>query len=205
VVQSLLWQDRLKFVALLLQGESAIDAHEHAGFARDDCNAARLRANPKVVERLTELQNQVAAETQVTIQGLLNELEAVRQKATDLKQLSAAVKAISEKAKISGLMVQRVEIGPAHSFDSCDSTEEVVDSLIRMTLNHYHDFRPEDRRALIEMQERHSAQTQAFIEAIKKRPVLTGTYVTTPPKRLTNGNSRSANRQVQFNPDSDPQ
>jgi phage terminase small subunit len=46
-----------RFVQFLLEGESATDAHEHAGYTRDDGNAARLRANPRVVERLTELQN----------------------------------------------------------------------------------------------------------------------------------------------------
>jgi hypothetical protein len=63
------------FVQLLLQGESAIDAHERVGYRRDDGNSARLKASPKVQERLAELQNAVAEKTQVTVESLVNELE----------------------------------------------------------------------------------------------------------------------------------
>ena len=97
------------FVQLLLQGETATDAHEKAGYARDDANATRLAKNPAVVERLTELQSAVAEKTQVTVESLVNELEEARKRADSLDQLSAVVKAISEKARISGLMVQKVE------------------------------------------------------------------------------------------------
>ena len=66
-----------RFVGLLLEGKSALDSYELAGFKRDDANAARLKANPKVRERLLELQNEVAAQTVVTIEGLIGELEAI--------------------------------------------------------------------------------------------------------------------------------
>jgi len=94
-----------RFVQLLLQGENATDAHEQAGYKRDDGNAARLHANPKIQARLAELQAEMVQETKITVEGLLAELEAARQKATDLDQLSAAVRAIESKAKISGLLV----------------------------------------------------------------------------------------------------
>jgi hypothetical protein len=177
-----------RFVALLLQGESAVDAHEHAGYGRDDGNAARLRANPKVVERLTELQSQVAAETQVTIQGLLNELEAVRQKATDLKQLSAAVKAISEKAKISGLLVQKVEVGGpgSFSFDHCNSIEAIADDLL-----HYFQRGPvvaakEEKQGLVDLLNRHNQETHEYIAAIAAKPVTAVDAAQIERKRLTN-------------------
>ena len=48
------------FVQLLLKGESAIDAHEKAGFARSDANSSRLKASPRVRERLGELQSEIA-------------------------------------------------------------------------------------------------------------------------------------------------
>lgn len=88
-----------RFVQLLLHGENATDAHEQAGYVRDDGNATRLRANPKVQERLTELQAEVVKDTKITVESLLGELEAARQRATDLEQLSAAVRAIESKGK----------------------------------------------------------------------------------------------------------
>jgi phage terminase small subunit len=60
-----------KFVQLLLEGKGATDAHEQAGYARDDGNAARLKANPKVQARLAELQTEIASKTKITVEGLM--------------------------------------------------------------------------------------------------------------------------------------
>ena len=76
-----------RFAQLLLQGENATDAHEQAGYVRDDGNATRLRANAKVQARLAELQGEIAQTSKVTVEGLIGELEAARKKATDLEQL----------------------------------------------------------------------------------------------------------------------
>jgi hypothetical protein len=185
-----------RFVALLLQGESATDAHEHCGFSRDDGNAARLRQNPRVQARLAELQAEVAKDTKCTVESLLSELEEARAKAVSLDQMSAAVKSISEKARISGLMVEKkqIEIGGPGSFDHCNSTAEVVDDMFKYMLNPYHAVTDQDRENLIAMMNRHNDETNAFIEAIKARPYL----ITNPsPKRLTfgtgNGKARSEN------------
>jgi hypothetical protein len=178
-----------RFVALLLQGESAVDAHEHAGYERDDGNAARLRQNPRIQERLAELQAEVAKDTKVTVESLLSELEEARAKAVSLDQMSAAVKSISEKARISGLMVEKkqIEIGGPGSFDHCSSAEAIVDELLKYSINPYHDLRDEDREALIEMFRRQTAETHEFIEAIKRRPYLTANT----PKQLAYGNGKN--------------
>jgi hypothetical protein len=179
-----------KFVGLLLEGKSASAAYAEAGYRADDGNAARLRANPKVVERLAELQAEVAKDAKVTVESLLSELEQARAKAVSLDQMSAAVKSISEKARISGLMApQKIEIGDAGSFDHCTSAEGVIDELLRYSINPYHAVTDQDRRDLIEMFSRHSAETRAFIEGIKQRP-----YINVAPsaqKRLINGKARS--------------
>jgi phage terminase small subunit len=183
-----------RFVALLLEGKSASAAYAEAGYTADDANGSRLHANPKIQARLAESQTEVAKETKISVESLLGELESARKTAVDLEQLSAAVRAIESKAKISGVLVQRVEIGRPGDFSHCDSIEEVADNLVEISLNHYHDFRPADRQALVEMCNRHTAETNAFIEAIKARPFLTNNP---PPKRLTfgngNGKARSEN------------
>ena len=63
------------FVNLLAQGETAVDAHQKAGYARSDANASRLRNNPKVVSRLAELQTEVVKETKITVESICAELD----------------------------------------------------------------------------------------------------------------------------------
>jgi hypothetical protein len=62
---------------------------------------------------------------------LITELEAARQKATDLDQLSAAVRAIEAKARVSGLLVQKMEVGGPGDFSKCETVEEIVDDLLK--------------------------------------------------------------------------
>lgn len=162
------------FIRHLLEGKDACDAYEFAGFKRDDGNAARLKANPKVAARLAELQAEIAAETTVTVQGLLNELEEARKKATDLKQLNAAIAAINAKAKLSGLMVERqkIEVGGPGAFDGCNSVESVVDELLRYHLNPYHDLKDDDRTALISLFNECFAEADKIIQTIVSRPPI---------------------------------
>jgi hypothetical protein len=142
-----------------------------------------------VQERLAELQTEVAGATKITAQTLLAELESARKTATDLRQLSAAIRAIETKAKISGALIERVEVGGPGDFDNCNNAEAIVDELIKFSLNPYHDFRAEDRRALIEMFRRQTAETHEFLEAIKARPIIS--VQIDKPKQLTHGNGKA--------------
>jgi phage terminase small subunit len=143
-----------KFVAALLEGKTALDAYEAAGFARDDGNAARLRRNPKVEARLAELQAEIAGATKVTVESLIGELEQARLKATDLKQLSATIRAIEGKAKLAGLMVERskVEISGGGNYDSCQSAEDIAAEMaesVMLSLGSTHSATEEDRQYLV--------------------------------------------------------
>jgi hypothetical protein len=182
------------FVQGLLEGKSAIDAHHAAGYARDDANACRLRANPKVVARLTELQSQVAKDTKITVESIVGELTDLAAKATNKSQFTAAIRAVVEKARIAGLLVERVEIGTPGSFENCQSKGAIIDQLLEYTVNpSYHDVRPGDRQALIAMLDRQTAETNAYIESIKRRPYITHIV---PAKQLTfNGKARPINGQ----------
>jgi hypothetical protein len=61
---------------------------------------------------------------------LLQELEDARAKATSLGQLSAAVRAISEKGKLAGLTVERQEIEVVNTEYEAQSTTEVFASVL---------------------------------------------------------------------------
>ena len=159
-----------RFCHALLEGNSATAAYEAAGYAKDDGNATRLRANPKVHARLAELQSDVVKETKITVESLLTELEAARQKATDLDQLSAAVRAIEAKAKVSGLLVQKMEIGGAGAFEQCESIEEIVAEMLSYQ-TFYRPITEQDRQGLIDLMTGHANEIEEYLAAMKARPI----------------------------------
>jgi hypothetical protein len=181
-----------KFVQLLLEGKDATAAHAESGYTRDDANAARLKANPAVQARLAELQAEIANETKITTASLLAELEDARKKATDLEQLSAAVRAIESKARISGLLVEKkqIEVGGPGSFEHMSDPREialaVVDACLEYRVEHYHDLRDEDRERLVELWfscfHDFSEAVDKLIEEVHARP-LKASYKP-PPKAL---------------------
>ena len=147
--------------------------------------------NDSVKARLSHLQATAAQKAEVTVEGLLGELEHARQRADSLDQLSAVIKSISEKARISGLLVQRVEIGGPGAFDDCETVEAVVDRMLTGPGSPWEQFYPvdvQDRQGLLVLIERHHNELQDYIEAIKARPrVVTRCNpadLTTPWKQL---------------------
>jgi hypothetical protein len=58
-------------------------------------------------------------------------MEQARSRAHSLDQLSAATTAIMGKAKLAGLLRDKIEIGSAGDFDACDSVEAVADKLLQ--------------------------------------------------------------------------
>jgi len=122
---------RERFCLALAEGVSQAAAYQKAGYkqtASCAANAARLIAIDSVKARVAELKAEAAANNQVTVQSLLQELELARSKADSLDQLSAAVKATSEKAKISGLMTQRIEVTHIDKvFADTDTVEQIAE------------------------------------------------------------------------------
>ncbi len=182
------------FVQFLLQGLTAIDAHEKAGYARDDGNATRLRNNPKVQERLAELQSEVAKAAKVTVESICKELDEANAVAKARGQASAMVSASALRAKLAGLMVDKVEVGGVGAFDKCTSIEEVADEMLQYQLPPHASVTAQDRQGLIDLLNEHATTVEEYLAAIKARPV--------PPeyaykarraelKRIGNGKGRS--------------
>jgi phage terminase small subunit len=113
------------FARALFEGHSADEAYVKAGYSENRGNASRLKANESVSTRVAELQAEAAKSSEVTVASLLAELEHARQRADSLDQLSASVKAIEAKAKVSGLLVQRVEVN-VNDFDACETMEAIA-------------------------------------------------------------------------------
>jgi hypothetical protein len=78
------------FANLLVQGFTAVDAYQKAGFKRHDGNASTLSRHPEIQARLVEIRgeiaststplgtNIIAARAKVTAESLLDEAELAR-------------------------------------------------------------------------------------------------------------------------------
>ena len=135
------------FARAMFEGCSADEAHTKAGYSKNRGNASRLKANENILMRVTELQAAAAKKSEVTVQSLLAELEHARERANSLDQLSASVKAIEAKAKVSGLLTTKLEVtkvDPANDWQcwNCEDPEKFVDELLSKPTEM---FRPVDR------------------------------------------------------------
>lgn len=72
--------------------------------------ASELLANGKVSVRVAELQMAAQERTLVTIESITKELEVARFLAETEKQSSAMTAAIMGKAKVNGLLVEKVDV-----------------------------------------------------------------------------------------------
>jgi hypothetical protein len=70
---------------------------------------SRMLRKAKFCARVAELQAGAAADAEITLEGLLREVEEARKMAMSLSQSSAAVAAIKLKSELSGHYVQRKE------------------------------------------------------------------------------------------------
>lgn len=156
-----------RFAQALFKGETADAAYEIAAYKPNDGNCIRLKGNERVKARLVELQAAAAKASEVTVESLLAELEAARVRADSLDQLSSVVKAISEKAKISGLLVQRVEVGPAGAFDECETFEELIEATVQQFTAKGCRLDSDDRAHLADMMARHAEEQAEFVASCK--------------------------------------
>jgi len=118
----------------LALGWTAGAAYSRAGYRAEgraaEVNASRLLKNAAVRARLTELQGTTAKRTLITVESLCAELEEARIGASSAEQYAAAVQAITTKARITGKLIDKVEVGGPGEFSRCSSPAEVVDMLI---------------------------------------------------------------------------
>jgi phage terminase small subunit len=123
------------FAQLLAQGFTEVDAHERAGYRRNDGNASTLAQHPEVQARLKEIKGAVAARTVVTTETLINEAEEVRKAAYDSGQFGAANTAIKGKAILSGKWIERQEVGGPGEYEALNDDElerQLVERMARL-------------------------------------------------------------------------
>lgn len=112
-----------RFAQGLIAGKTATDAHEAAGYVRNDGNACSMAARPDIQARLMELKGRAAERASVTVESLLGEAEEIRAAALADGEFSAAIAAVREKGILSGKRVERSEHGLPGEFERLTSDE----------------------------------------------------------------------------------
>jgi hypothetical protein len=111
-------------------------AYTRAGYTSNgkaaEASAARMLADAKngIAKRVREIIGNGAKRAEVTVASLLGELEDARSGATNAEQFAAATGAIVAKAKLKGLMIDKVAVGSANEFANCENVQDVVDALL---------------------------------------------------------------------------
>lgn len=98
-----------RFVQAIVKGETLDAAYVKAGYARNEKNAARLKKNEGVAARIAELQERVAEKVVVTAADIAAQLDEDREFARQCATPAAAVSATMGKAKVLGLLVDRLD------------------------------------------------------------------------------------------------
>lgn len=98
-----------RFAQELAKGASQVEAYERAGYKPNDSHAARLVGKGRISDRIAELKAAAATEAVTTIHDIARQLDEDRKFARDLEAPSAAISATMGKAKVLGLLTEKVE------------------------------------------------------------------------------------------------
>jgi len=190
-----------KFALGLSEGKSASQAYIDAGYKPCRQNAARLTTKDDIKQRLAELQDATARSTAITVESICRELDAANAVAKERGQASAMVSASALRAKLAGLLVEKVEVSNTHSFDQCETMADLADEILAQLIEGFRPVDEKDREGLIVLFERHMAELADYTAAIKARPALAERVDQLPthwqtlqprtaPRRISNGSRR---------------
>lgn len=98
-----------KFAQALAKGKSQGDAYAFAGYKPSYSNASTLRTNQKVVDRVAELQHKAADKVVFTIVDMVAQLDEDRAFARECITPAAAVSASMGKAKVLGMLTEKID------------------------------------------------------------------------------------------------
>jgi hypothetical protein len=162
-----------KFALLLFEGKPQNQAYALAGYQFHEGNASRLRSSEKVCARLSELQAVAQKSSEVTVQSLLAELESARERATTKDQLSAAVRAIEAKAKVSGLMTQKIKVvDPAQDFEHAETYEQIAAALARgIAQDKHYQLTPDELKGFADLIKQWVVAIDQYLCGCAARPV----------------------------------
>jgi hypothetical protein len=116
-------------------GLTLAQCYESAGYKTNghasETMASRLSFAEPIQARLRELQGAVARSAVITIESICAELDDAIGIARERGQASAMVSATTLRAKLAGLLREKVEISAADSFRGCDTKAQVAEEMLR--------------------------------------------------------------------------
>jgi hypothetical protein len=77
------------------------------------------------------LQGQAARSAKITLEPICAELDEANAVAKERRQASVMVSASALRAKLAGLMVEKVEVSDGNQFAGCDTVEEVIEAMVK--------------------------------------------------------------------------
>jgi hypothetical protein len=126
-----------RFAQEIAQGTPQVEAYGKVGYKPVDANASRLINSDKVRTRIAELQGKAAQKLNVTIESLMQEADEIQRAAKADKQHSASVAAMTAKAKLAGLWVERSDnVNTNANYAISDEPESDADWSERHTSSH---------------------------------------------------------------------
>ena len=98
-----------RFAQGLFRGKTQIEAYIDAGYKADSGAANRLSGKVSIQQRISEMQDASSIRVEITLASLMQEAGEIQAAAMEAKQLSAATAALTIKAKLAGLWVDKAE------------------------------------------------------------------------------------------------
>ena len=171
-------------------GMTLAQCYEAAGYKTkrhaSETMASRLSFAEHIQARVSELQGVVARKAVISIESICAELDEANAVAKAHGQAGAMVSASTLRAKLAGLLTDKVEISARSPFSQCKNTTELLQAMLReLGVLHPRPEQVEQARALMET---HMAEWDALAEG---RPPIT---INAEP--LTSTESHKARRRL---------
>jgi hypothetical protein len=112
-----------RFAQFLAQGKTATEAYKLAGYKPNRHNAATLARNDAVKERVAQITTKAGVAVAITLETLMQKAEAICERAYESGQYGVATGALKEMGVLSGVRVERSEIGGPGEFDHLTDEE----------------------------------------------------------------------------------
>lgn len=118
------------FAQYLSEGCSADEAYERAGYKPNRFNASRLKTNEHILSRIEELQDRRRKMGDVTVESLTQELDAAVEDAKAAGQFGPVMTGLMGKAKLHGLITDKVKTETTIKSDPDDYSDEELAAII---------------------------------------------------------------------------
>jgi hypothetical protein len=119
-----------------------------------------------------ELQQAAAKSCEISLESVCRELDQAIEVARAKGQAAPLVNAASLRARLGGLLVEKVELTQADSFENCESIEDIsAKMLVDMSHDPNAEFSDEDKTKAAELFMRLLDEFQAFANSCAARSV----------------------------------